>query len=110
MYLAAHYFLGKRLLARVNPWIGTILLVGPPVVILLFGLGPSTFRLALGLVYRRFAGIQLCHELRRLRGDGHSESHLPPQIRRVLPVQRVDVVDKVVADRKDRIGARVAPA
>ena len=38
VYLATHYFLGERLLARVNPWVGTIILVGPPSIALPFRL------------------------------------------------------------------------
>ena len=49
VYLAAHYFLGEQLFAKVNPWVSTIILVGPPVVILIFQLGPGAFQLALAL-------------------------------------------------------------
>jgi hypothetical protein len=32
-YLAAHRLLGERVLGRMNPWVGTVLLVGPAVAI-----------------------------------------------------------------------------
>ena len=51
VYLIAFFFLGERVLARANPWVGTIILLGPLVVITAFGLGPQPFRVALGLYY-----------------------------------------------------------
>ena len=47
-YLAAHRFLGERVLGRMNPWVGTILLVGPAVVIP--GLSVLPLGLRLGMV------------------------------------------------------------
>ena len=49
IYMAAHYFLGERLLARTNPWVGTLILVGPPSLALMLGLGPSTFQVGLAV-------------------------------------------------------------
>lgn len=55
VYLAAFYFLGERLLARANPWVGTFLLVVPAVAALFLDFLPSAFRLALLL----YIGISL---------------------------------------------------
>lgn len=51
VYVVAFYFLGERVLARTNPWVGTIILLGPLIVITAFRLGPQPFRVALGLYY-----------------------------------------------------------
>lgn len=32
-YLAAHRLLGRRVLSKMNPWVGTLLLVGPAILI-----------------------------------------------------------------------------
>ena len=103
IYLAAHFFLGERLLARANPWVGAILLVGPPVVILIFGLGPNPFQLALAL----YIAISLTFNFVMSYG-GCEVMALPSLIFRrrytvYCPYNVVDVLDKVIADRKLRI-------
>ena len=75
IYMAAHYFLGERLLARVSPWVGTAILVVPP-------------SLALLLLHFHLADLQLHHELRGLRGDGHPKLDFPPEVRCLLPLER----------------------
>jgi len=47
-YLAAHRLLGERVLGRMNPWVGTILLVGPAVMIP--GIEALPLELRLGMV------------------------------------------------------------
>ncbi len=47
-YLVAHRVLGERVLGRMNPWVGTILLVGPAVVIP--GLSVLPLGLRLGMI------------------------------------------------------------
>jgi hypothetical protein len=47
-YLAAHRLLGERVLGRMNPWVGTVLLVGPAVVIP--GIQSLPLELRLGMV------------------------------------------------------------
>lgn len=49
VYLFAYYFLGERLLARANPWIGTFVVLAPVYVIAALQLGPQAFRTAIGL-------------------------------------------------------------
>lgn len=50
-YVVAVYLLGERVLARANPWVGTILMLGPLGAITTLELGPLTFRVAIGLYY-----------------------------------------------------------
>ena len=47
-YLVAHRLLGERVLGRMNPWVGTVLLVGPAVVIP--GIQSLPLELRLGMV------------------------------------------------------------
>jgi hypothetical protein len=51
VYLLAFYLLGERLLARVNPWVGTIVFLGPLVLLTALEAGPIEFRVAIGLYY-----------------------------------------------------------
>ena len=98
VYLAAHYFLGERLLARVNPWVGTIILVGAPSVALLFRLGPPPFQIALGL----YVAISLIFNF--IMSYGGCEVMAIPSLifrRRYVvycPWNVVDLADKVIAD------------
>lgn len=51
IYLLAFYFLGERLLAKVNPWVGTIVFLGPLLLLTALEVGPIEFRVAIGLYY-----------------------------------------------------------
>ncbi len=55
IYLGAYYWLGERLLAKSNPWLGTLLLVVPALVGFVPGLFPEALRLALGV----YIGVSL---------------------------------------------------
>ena len=46
-YLAAHRVLGERVLGKMNPWVGTILLVGPAIVIPGLSMLPVALRLGM---------------------------------------------------------------
>lgn len=97
-YLAAHYYLGERLLARVNPWVGTIILVGAPSVALLFRLGPPPFQIALGL----YISISLIFNFIMSYG-GCEVMALPSLIFRrryvvYCPWNVIDLADKAIAD------------
>ena len=99
VYLAAHFFLGERLLARTNPWVGTIILVGPPTLVLVLALGPPAFQMALALYF----AISLFFNFAMSYG-GCEVMAIPSLIfsRRYVvycPWNVVDVVDKVVQDR-----------
>ncbi len=101
-YLAAHYYLGERLLARSNPWVGTILLVGPPALILVLGIGPNGFQLGLAL----YIAISLLFNFAMSYG-GCEVITIPSLIlgRRYVvycPWNAVDFLDKVVVDRRNR--------
>src|SRR5258708_25197691 len=50
IYLGAYYWLGERLLAKSNPWLGTLLLVVPALVGVVLDSLPQALRFAL-LVY-----------------------------------------------------------
>lgn len=50
-YAALYYLLSDRFLdwlGRVNPWISTVIFVGPPIAVAVMSLGPDAFRLGLG--------------------------------------------------------------
>lgn len=51
IYVGAVYLLGERVLAHANPWISSLLLLGPIGVITLFQLGPAALLVAAGLYY-----------------------------------------------------------
>ncbi len=108
VYLAAHYFLGERLLARTNPWIGTIILVGPPTVALILRLGPDAFQLALAL----YIAISLIFNFIMSYG-GCEVMAIPSLIFRCryvvyCPWNAVDVVDKIVVERRNK-ASQVSP-
>ena len=46
-YLAAHWLLGGWVLGRMNPWVGTVLLVGPAIVIPGVPMLPAALRLGM---------------------------------------------------------------
>ncbi len=103
VYMAAHYFLGERLFARMNPWIGTLILVGPPTVALILGLGPNAFQLALAL----YISISLIFNF--VMSYGGCEVMAIPSLvfrRRYVvycPWNVVDVVDKMIDTRKTTV-------
>jgi hypothetical protein len=49
VYLMAFRFLSGRVLGRTDPWVGTLIFLGPVAVIGAFELGPPTFRIGLSL-------------------------------------------------------------
>lgn len=51
VYLLAFYLLGERMLPRVNPWVGTLVFLGPLVLLTALEAGPVEFRVAIGLYY-----------------------------------------------------------
>jgi hypothetical protein len=100
IYSAAHYLLGERILNKLNPWIGTTLLLGPLVAIFAFQIGPQVLHQAI-LVY---IGISLV--VSYFMGYGGCEVVSIPSIffrRRYTvycPLNVVDVADKAAVDRK----------
>lgn len=51
VYLLAFYFLGERMLARMNPWVGTLIFLGPLILLTALEAGPVELRVAVGLYY-----------------------------------------------------------
>jgi hypothetical protein len=99
VYLAAHYLLGERLFAKTNPWVGTAILVGPPVVALILELGSDTFQLGLAL----YIAVSLVFNFIMTYG-GCEVAAIPSLIfgRRYTIYclwNAVDALDKVIADR-----------
>jgi hypothetical protein len=106
VYLATHYFLGKRLFARVNPWVSTGILVGPPVVILILNLGPNAFQLALAL----YIAISLIFNFAMSYG-GCEVAAIPSLIFRrryvvYCPWNVVDMVENAVVESRTRTKER----
>lgn len=104
VYLAIHYAFGERVLARINPWISTIVLTGPPMVILAIpGLGSDAFRLSL-VLYIAASLIALFF----IRYGGCEATALPTLIFRrrytvYCGMNVFDVADKIVADCESTI-------
>lgn len=51
LYTLAFYLLGERILAHTDPWFGTLIFLGPVVLLGGLGLGPAPFQVAIGLYY-----------------------------------------------------------
>lgn len=47
IYTLAYYFFGEKYLSRLNPWLNTLLLLGPTALVLPLGLGPDSFQAGL---------------------------------------------------------------
>lgn len=51
VYTLAFYLLGQRILASTDPWVGTLILLGPVALVGVLEIGPQPFRVALALYY-----------------------------------------------------------
>ncbi len=99
-YTAAEFFLGERLLVKVNAWLRTVILLGPLVVIFALQLGPHVFHHAL-LFY---VGVSLIFSF-FMRYGGCEVMSIPGLIFRsrhtvYCPLNVVDAVEKAVIDRQ----------
>jgi hypothetical protein len=99
-YLAAHYYLGERLFARVNPWISTAVLVGPVILLGFFLPVPPEFQigLALYIIISLIFNFVMCY-------GGCEVMAIPSLIFHrhyvvYCPWNAADVVDKVIRNRK----------
>lgn len=106
VYLVVHHLLGEVLFARVNPWINAILVVGPPVVVLVVGLGPDALHLALGL----YVAVSLVASSLASYG-GCEMVGIPSLVLRrrytvYCPMNAVEMVDNAIAERKACFEAR----
>ena len=99
-YMAAQYFLGERLLAKVSAWLRTVILLGPLAVIFAFQLGPHVFHQALILYF----GLSLIVSF-FIRYGGCEVMSIPSLIFGTrytvyCPLNVVDVMEKASKDRK----------
>ncbi len=99
-YTAAEFLLGERLLAKASAWLRTAILLGPPVVIIAFQLGPHVLHHALLL----YVGVSLIFSF-FMRYGGCEVMAIPGLIfgsRHTVycPLNVVDAVEKAVMDRK----------
>ena len=100
IYSAAHYILGERILSKLNPWVGTSLLLGPLLAMFAFQIGPHLLHQAIFL----YIGISLIVSF--FMGYGGCEVVSIPSIffrRRYTvycPLNLVDAAEKAAVDRK----------
>lgn len=99
-YLAAHFFLGEKYFAKINPWITTLVLLGPAVYILMFQVGPIPFQYAFSF----YVGISLIFNY-VINYGGCEVASIPSLIlhRKYVvycPWNAVDIVEKKVIEYK----------
>jgi hypothetical protein len=98
-YAAAFYVLRERILARMNPWVGTAIFLTPVLVVLLFGLGPPAFQIGINA----YLGISLI-VASFMRYGGCEVVAIPSLVsgRRYTvycPYNVIDVVEKIASSR-----------
>ena len=99
VYTVAFYVLRDPILARMNPWVGTAILLTPVLVVLMFDLGPPAFQIGINA----YVGASLI--LASLMRYGGCEVGAVPSLlfgkRYVVycPYNVIDVVEKAVVDR-----------
>jgi mercuric ion transport protein len=99
VYAIAFYALRDRILARMNPWVGTAILLTPVLVVLVFDLGPPPFQIGINA----YVGVSLI--LASFMRYGGCEVVAVPSLlfgkRYVVycPYNVIDVVEKAVVDR-----------
>jgi hypothetical protein len=98
VYAIAFYALRDRILARMNPWVGTAILLTPVLVVLVFDLGPPAFQISINAYVA--ASLILASFMRY----GGCEVVAIPSLlfgRRYVvycPYNVIDVVEKAVLD------------
>ena len=96
---AAYLILGRAVLARMNPWVGTALILGPVIVVFALDLGPGTLQEGLLL----YVGVSLIFNV--FMGYGGCEViSIPSLLFRnrytvYCPYNLLDAVEKTVMDR-----------
>ncbi|MGH6918539.1 MAG: DUF6410 domain-containing protein [Geminicoccaceae bacterium] len=99
VYALAFHALRDRVLARMNPWVGTAILLTPVLAVLMFGLGPPAFQIGINA----YVGLSLL--LASFMRYGGCEVVAVPSLllgkRYVVycPYNVIDVVEKAVVDR-----------
>lgn len=98
VYFTAHWLLGERFFAKVNPWVSTVILYGPVFVVPYVDFLPLTFRLGLGL----YIAVSLLVAV-FIRYGGCEMVGIPSLILRrryvvYCPWNTVDLADKAITD------------
>jgi hypothetical protein len=100
VYTVALYALRERVLARMNPWIGTAILLTPVLVVLMFDLGPPAFQIGINAYvgaslivasFMRYGGCEVVAVPSLLFGKRYVV---------YCPYNVIDVVEKAVLDRR----------
>jgi hypothetical protein len=100
VYTVAFYALRERILARMNPWIGTAILLTPVLVVLMFDLGPPAFQIGINAhvgaslivaSFMRYGGCEVVAVPSLLFGKRYVV---------YCPYNVIDVVEKAVLDRR----------
>lgn len=100
VFTVAFYGLRGRVLSRMNPWIGTAIILTPVLIVLILDVGPAAF--LTGLNY--YVGLSLI--IASIMGYGGCEVVAIPSLlfrqRYVVycPYNVIDVVEKSVSDRR----------
>ena len=103
LYSAAHFTLGERILNKLNPWVGTTILLGPLVVLFAFQIGPPVLHQAILL----YVGISLIVSF-FMRYGGCEVVSIPSLLFRqrytvYCPLNVVDVAEKAAVNRKSKL-------
>ncbi len=112
VYSAVYWFLAERFLARANPWISTLIFVGPALLVgwwnvLVAPVVGFTLPASLLVAMALYIGVSLVIQW-RLRYGGCEVVSLPIIFFRkryptyCIPLVAVDAVEKVVVDRRHR--------
>jgi hypothetical protein len=106
VYTVAFYALRESVLARMNPWIGTAILLTPVLVVLMFDLGPPAFQIGINAYvgtslivasFMRYGGCEVVAVPSLLFGKRYVV---------YCPYNVIDVVEKAVVDRHRASGAK----
>ncbi len=110
-YVAVYYFLGEKLFAWANPWINTLILVGPAIVITWWNTAISpavgvTLPGALALAFGIYVGISFVLQW-KIRYGGCEVVALPIMLLKrryttyCIPLVVLDAVEKQIGERRD---------
>lgn len=110
LYLAAHLLLGQRLFARVNPWVSTVILIAPPLIVL-GTRSPELDAVRLGVIF--YIAVSLI-ALFFIRYGGCEVVALPTLILRrqhtvYCPWNVIDAVDRAASSHEPS-GPRSGPS
>ena len=106
VYAIAFYALRDRILARMNPWVGTAILLMPVLVVLVFDLGSPAFQIGINAYvaaslilasFMRYGGCEVVAVPSLLFGKRYVV---------YCPYNVIDVVEKAVVDRHRASGAK----